>query len=139
MIRRPTQRRRGSAATEFALWLPFLAILTSGVVDFSWYMSRSYNVARIVRDSARTGAAVREDNTVEFGTQASAAAREHADRVLDGLGMTCHDGCTVDVQVEDDGFRMITVSVSYPYQPLIGLVSVPTTIHYDFTMALEAQ
>ncbi len=51
-IRSP--RRRGAAAVEFALWLPFVALLFSCLVDFSQYMSQKHGVTRAAREGARS-------------------------------------------------------------------------------------
>ena len=138
MIRR---KREGANAVEFGLWLPVLAVLFSGIVDVSWLMSRYHNVARAARDGARVGVAVIEDEDVTPGDEMTAAAKGHAEAILNGVGMTCDTRCTVTATLTTKSSSdVLQVDVTYNYQPLIGLLPLGTTaMRSRFTMMVQQQ
>lgn len=61
------QRRRGQGLVELALILPFMLVLTLGIVDVGLLISDRYNILYSTRESARVGAAnacFRDDSSV---------------------------------------------------------------------------
>jgi len=133
-------RTRGGATMEFALWLPILAILVGGVTDLGWYLSRYQDIARAARDGARVGSTVLEDQTASRGSQIEAAATTQALQVLDDLGLTCGqtDRCTVTARYDDStGHPAIVVTVTYPFEPLVGMFPMPHTLAAQFTMMTQ--
>lgn len=141
MIRRRHRDRRGAAAIEFGLWMPVLTALLTGIIDVSWYLSRYHNVVRAARDGARFAVSIVEDNNTLKGSEIESEAVEHSVFLLNGVGMPCADGCLVagDYDPSPGGNAFIEVSVTYPYQPLIGLVPLPTTMTSTFTMLCQDQ
>jgi Flp pilus assembly protein TadG len=132
--------RRGANLMEFGLWLPALATLFSGVVDVSWMMSQYHNVVRAARDGARVGVAIIEDDETTRGEVITEAAEDHANDILTGVGMACGSGCTVDANVVAvSGTDMLVVQVTYPYEPLIGLIPLRTSMTSTFSMMLQQQ
>lgn len=131
--------RRAGSAVEFGLILPVLLILVTGVMEFGWFLSQLIVVSRAARDASRYGAAVYEDPNITPGTLALPAAEQLALEVLDGAGMTCNSPCDVNATLETTPFYMVVVNVSYPVEPLVGIVSLDDSIEYEFATAVEVQ
>ena len=131
--RRP---RRGVAAIEFGFWFPFMVVLLTGLMDFSWYMSEAQNAMQAARDGARTGASAGDNPSTTDVNESVAQAVAGAEIVLTSMGMSCDPVVAVPDQFQT--YDVIRVSVSCPHTPLVGLLNVlPATIQYDFTMFLE--
>ena len=79
--RRPAHRA-GSAAVEFALWLPVMLMFVASVVDYGFYMTRRVTVARAAMEGARMGAAVFEADNVAPGSMIVPIAESRAGEVL---------------------------------------------------------
>jgi Flp pilus assembly protein TadG len=125
---------------EFAFWLPILMLLVSGIIDLGWYISRYNNVVRAAKDGARYGATIIEDQDVVTGTQIEASAADQAALVLEGLGMDCDAGCSIDAVYDVSSDRAaVVVTVTYPFEPLIGFTGVGTSISAQFTMMAQQQ
>jgi hypothetical protein len=143
------KHRRGSAAIEFALWLPVMLVFVAAVVDYGFYMTRRVSVARATMEGARVGAAVFEPNNVPAGSQIVPAAQNRASEVLTDIGIACPGaGCTITVNFCPAGgggacgsppFTAIQVEIDYDISPVFGLVPVPTHIHELQLMAVENQ
>lgn len=118
---------------EFGLWLPVLFSLFAGLIDVSWMMSRYQNVVRAARDAARVGVAVVEDETSAPGAEITAAAEAHADALLTGVDMPCGDGCDIVTTFEASSGRL-TVTINYPYEPILGFLPLGSTLQSSFTM-----
>ena len=141
-MRRPLarQQRRGSATTEFALWVPLILMLISGMVDFSWYMSRYQNIVRIARDSARTGAAVYEAPGDVPGEFTVPAANAHALASFEMMKMKCEaPDCIITVSYREDPFKQLQVEILYEFEPLIGLYKFTPNLYSRFVMLHEFQ
>lgn len=141
MRRDPTVRtsRRGISATEFALWLPIIVVLVTGVIEFSWYMTQTLNVSRAARDGSRYGASVYEPPAMTRGTRTVPEAEAFARDILEGAGLACGSDCEIEANYETDPFEMIRVTVTYPYHSLFGVVPISETIRYTFVTAVEVQ
>ncbi|MFT4625014.1 MAG: Flp pilus assembly protein TadG [Myxococcota bacterium] len=133
--------RRGSAATEFAVWLPLVMTMISGLVDFSWFMSRYQNVVRIARDSARTGSATYEQPLLDApGSKVVPAAEAHALEAFTMMNMDCYEPeCTVNVTYREDPYNLLEVEIRYKYEPLIGLYKFDGNLYSKFVMLHEYQ
>lgn len=131
------RQRRGGAAIEFALWLPVLAILLSGIIDIAWMVSRYHNVVRAARDGARVGAAIIEPDTETPGALVLEASRAHAEVILDGVGMPCDVGRAVTSELVEIPGSAVEVRVNYPYRPALGLFPLPVTLTSRFAMRLQ--
>ena len=156
MMRLLRTPRRGTAATEFALWLPILAVLIAGVVDWGSYMNVRAGVTRAAIDGARVGASKFESATDTGGSVSGPAAETRARAVLTSLGMGCAAGCSVTATFcprDTAGICDVTtgggtlqppvdalhVQVSYNFQPWFGFAFTPSNIAVDFVMAMENQ
>jgi hypothetical protein len=139
LLRTRSARRRGTTLTEFALWLPILFVLLSGMLDFTWFMNRYSVVQRATRDGARFGASLYENANVEAGAliepQAEASTRE----ILTLARMPCDEDCLVEATVEFLPFKAVRVEVDYLFMPIVGLVPMPDMIHTEFVLAAEFQ
>jgi Flp pilus assembly protein TadG len=141
-MRRPLARkkRRGSAATEFALWVFPIMTLISGMVDFSWYMSRYQNIVRVARDSARTGAAVYESPDDTPGEFTVPAANAHALASFKMMNMECvAPDCIITVSYREDPYKQLQVEIVYEFEPLIGLYKFTPNLYSRFVMLHEFQ
>ncbi len=131
-------RRRGSAATEFALWMPLITLLFSGMVDFSWYMSRYHNIVRVARDAARVAVSTYENPVDDAaGSLMIPAAEAHAIKSLTMMGMPCLDCVTVTYSKVP--FKHIKVEVQYDFEPLVGFYKWDGILYSKFVMHYEYQ
>lgn len=137
--------RRGAAAVEFALWMPILLVLFAGVVDLSRYMSSQQGLTRAARDGARYGITVVKSptgTTQATPAQIEAEGEKQALYVLEESGMPCTTGCTINgtVFVTASGRRMLTVAVSRPFTPLMGMIpQIAGDQTASFTMMTQLQ
>ena len=119
--------RRGSAATEFALLVPVVFGILTITVDMGWYLWRHADVVEAAREGARHGGAMIENpagTAVPTEADIENDAVAHTRAVLGAQGAPCESGCTVAADTHVDagsGYRLLTVSVTYPYNPIIGV------------------
>lgn len=111
-------RRKGVAAVEFALTLPVFLLCVTGVLELSHFISNFHHVQRAARDGARVGSVILEGPGGD-GSAIQFAAAQQAIDVLESSSKPCDVDCTVvaDVFLEE-GRQYVTVTVSYPYEPL---------------------
>ncbi len=136
MRRTATSGRRGASATEFALTLPVLMLITSAIVDYGWYLGQSTNVMNAAREGLRVGV------QVPFDGGPDAEAEQWAETLLQGYGIGC--GATVTCTITGtvttvESYDALMLSVAVPFSPLVGMVPIPETLHVELTMALEDQ
>lgn len=137
--------RRGAAATEFALWLPFVLLLLGGIVDLGRMASLAHAVERAARDGARTGAATTKalaSSDPPEGLDIETAAIAQARQILLDSGLACADGCDVQAAwiTGGEGWRLIRVEVTVPFVPVVGLADTfARPIGADFTMLTQFQ
>lgn len=114
--------RRGSAAAEFAIVAPAVALLLFGTVQYGllWY---SYTA---MINSARNGARL-----VAFRLTTPAAVQTQVRAMLPGWMAST---ATVTVLENDAGNARVTISVPGTTASLIGLAPVPATINASITM-----
>lgn len=122
--------RRGSQAVEFALVLPILVSLVSGVIDLGTYLSRTDALIQAAADGARAGAADGDDPT---GTAKSVAEEAWASTGLPGTPTF------ETTEVGSAPLRMVRVAVNMPFEPWFGLVPTPSNVDYACAFLLEDQ
>ena len=139
--RRP--RRSGAALIEFALTVPFLLMMTMGVVDFSRYLN-TWNIAETVaRDGCRYGATI-TNNVAGTGpatkTDIEDTAALETQNVLADVGIACINGCIVNAKVDTnvDLGNILTVAVTLPFDSMFGVIGLPPA-NGQFTMRTIAQ
>jgi len=128
--------RRGNAAVEFALTLPLLLAIVSAILDYGWYLTQSGNVMQAVREGARLGATIDQEDGPD------SEAIDHATASLRALGVPCDTAtaCNVEATILTvGGLDAITVTAEISYEPLMGIVPTPALLQGSMTMALEDQ
>lgn len=126
-------RIRGAEAIEFAVTIPILLVLLSGMVDFAWYFSQQRELIAAVREGARTG-------SVTPWTEAPAdRATEKTFEILDAVGVPF----TAQVQSEilDDavGDKVVRVHAHAEYVGLWRIVLAPYLLDASATMRIDDQ
>lgn len=158
MRKSPTSlRRRGSAAIEFALWLPVLFILLSAVIDWGAYWATRVTIARATMDGARMGAARFEPDqiagsAVTPGSLVVPEAEARAESLLTSMGKPCPGCATAQYcpagvatgvcnhpTLGPPPFDALHIRVDYTFTPFFGWASTPTLISEEFLMAVERQ
>lgn len=133
--------RRGVAAIEFALTLPFLLAVVLGVTEFSLLLHRTHIMSRAALDACRTGASVLE-GVNPTGDQIEAAATSEARFALTAAGVVCGADCVIgaDWHRVNRKWMMLTVTIDVPFEGVTGLVpALPSTTHGQFTMITQQQ
>lgn len=146
MRRAYTNRRRGAAATELALWLPILVGILSCIVDFSTYMSDQQLTYRAARDACKMAASVvyQPDATnEEIEKLVEPAVSLVVESVLRQVERPCN-GCysfnVVDLRpTPETTLRVIEVIVKVPTEPAFGLAPVPTAAYGRVVLPLDRQ
>ena len=132
------KHRRGASALEFALTLPIVMVVLTGILEYGWYLFQLSNVVHALRDGTRIGVTV----PLEDDVGPIARAESHARSVLDGLGVPCTDGggCVVQATIAAAGeIQAMTVAIEVDYTPIVGLLPTPSLLRGDFTMMMQEQ
>lgn len=130
--------RRGSSALEFALTLPVVMIVLTGILEYGWYLFQLANVVHALRDGTRIGVTV----PLEDPTPPIERAESHARAVMNGLGVPCDDGdgCNVTAVITPgDDFDVLNLSIEVDYTPIVGLLPAPSQLRGSFTMMMQEQ
>ncbi len=126
--------RSAGVAVEFGLTLPVLLVLLAGVVDYGWYFFIDGAVLNATRDAVRMGV------VAEAGEDPSALAEQVVQDVLDDAGLPCSGGCSVSASIQTTaGYRLLEVEVDRPFDPVVGLIPVPSSNAVAYRMLLEQQ
>lgn len=134
----PRPARRGATAIEFALLLPVFCAILFGVMEYAWVFYQQSNVVAATRDALRIAVTLPKS----YSPTPSEAAFDEVRQNLTGFGYTPDqlDAATIDAEYAGSTpDETLTVTVSMPYQPIIGLVATPDTINCTMTMRLELQ
>lgn len=132
---RPHTRRLGNQALEFALILPALLGLTSGIIDYGWYYSNQFDMTQAARDGARAGSVL--DHNVAELTPCHVAV----DATRESLNDHGFDGAhaTVTATVGSGTDRVVVVELNVPNEALFGLVPAPSSLGAVVAARLENQ
>lgn len=126
-------RRRANSAIEVALTLPLFLTLLAGVLEWGLVLPRQALVEHCARDAARAGALTESADA----PAAAAAARARQRLAESGLDP---DSATIDATVISSAVGdLISVEISLPYPPLLGLVPTGATLEGTGRMRLEDQ
>lgn len=125
-------RQRGIATIEVAITLPVLLFLMLATAEFGRVIAQYNTLTKAVRDGARyaaskAAAASGSTGLVSITPQVqTAVANLVATGTAGGSGAPLLPGLTAaDVIVTDAGNGYVSVSASYPYQPMLG-ATLPT-------------
>lgn len=133
-MRTDRRSRRGAQAVEFALLLPVLLGLTSGIIDYGWYFSQHLEVLQASRDAVRSAAVLDQDvapNTPCYTAVENARTNLNT-KGFDGTGATL-------AAVVLDGDKVVVLTLSVPYAALFGLIPVPGAYTSTVAARLEDQ
>jgi hypothetical protein len=138
-MRRTT--RRGSAATEFAIWLPIILAIVSGIIDGSWYMHQYQQVSRAAVDAAEVGANIDEYYLGGcLGDYSEPASVTYGEDALKRADISCGTSTCVKSRAHDDnGYNEITVSMSVPWSSLFGFIDFSDAINIEFSATFVSQ
>jgi Flp pilus assembly protein TadG len=126
--------RRGNQAIEFALVVPLLLILVSGIVDLGQYMFVADGLVNAVSQGGRQGALADPDD----GEDAAAIATTIANASWAASELPGALTVTAAVSgVEPDALVVVTGSV--PFSGFFGFLTLPATISYTSTVRMMYQ
>lgn len=138
---RPTFRRRGANAVEFALLLPVFVILLGGTMELSWLFFQQGAVRTAVTRGCRV-AAMQDPGwrELDMATVTTAAQTQVLDRYKSAAG-PCTDCSAWASAVGTIPTRSIRCSLRVPYTGLTQLLgrSMDGTITDSVTVRLEYQ
>ena len=138
---RRSRARRGAGALEFALTLPVLLIVSFGLAELGMLIHQLQIVSRVTRDGARIGAGVIE-GVDATGDLITASAERATTRGLANAGIDCDVlDCEIEAEwFEQNGWMMLEVSTSIPYQTLtMTMPFIPSRVEQDFVMLTQQQ
>jgi Flp pilus assembly protein TadG len=133
--------RSGAALIEFALTVPFLLMMTMGVVDFTRYLATWNTAEAVARDGCRYGATITTVGTAPATkTDIEDTAALETENVLADVGIACINGCVVNAKVDTnvDLGNILTVTVTLPFSSMFGVIGLPPA-NGAFTMRTMAQ
>jgi len=125
--RAPRRRRTGAVIVEFALIVPFLALIAFGVIDFSRAYGQMNALNSALREGARYGSKIRNFVTTDYVTAVKAKVQHYATV----YGFNGLDVNRVTVTVNHSGpidYQYITVTVTdhpIPLPILTNFLGVP--------------
>ncbi len=141
--------RSGNTAIEFALILPIFVTILSGICEFGWMFFTRSTVVNAVRIGCRAGAVAPLDEVPGPAEVAKAEIITY----LQKYNIDCADGsatvCDIDIAVEElvpgelgtcEGeweLNTLACQLVVEYDPIIGLIPLPTTISAGSIMLLE--
>jgi Flp pilus assembly protein TadG len=126
--RQGRDRRRGVAAVELAVLLPFLAFLLVITIDFS----RIYYVTLTLNNCARNGALYACDNP----TNAADTTGIQNAALADASNLTPAPTVTSITGTDSDG-QYVEVTVSYQFHTITNYPGVPSTVNITRTVHMR--
>jgi Flp pilus assembly protein TadG len=128
------KKRRGGQALEFALVLPIVLAIFSGIIDYGWYFHKQNLLTQMVKDSAR-GASVLDSRESSVSPCQFFNQSFQADSNRLGLGQ----GASVSSQIITVQEKRLELIVNQPYIPLFGLTATPARNFIKTLVRLEDQ
>jgi Flp pilus assembly protein TadG len=126
---RPRPRRRGAAAVEFALLLPFLCFAFVAAVDFARVFYYSIAVTNCARNGALYGS-VDQAHALDSAGITAAAQIDATNVNLPQLGVTSStDSSTSPTYVQ--------VTVTYPFTTLTHYPGIPNQVNLNRTVRMS--
>lgn len=125
--------RRGGAAVEFGILLPVLAALLGGTTEFGWFFSRQLAVIQAARDGALAG------SLTEATEDPESAAEARAREALTQAAFDPASGTINAVVASSAAGNVVTLSITVPHAPLMGLIPAPGEHTAVTTMRLVDQ
>jgi Flp pilus assembly protein TadG len=125
--------RRGNQAIEFAITVPILLILLSGIIDLGHYMWVADGLVNTVAQAGRLGALTNSDDEDPVVVSTGVANASWAASELPGT-LTFVSAIS---GTDPDAF--IVVSGTVPLTTWFGFLNLPTTVSYTHTVRLMYQ
>ncbi|MFN3231526.1 MAG: TadE/TadG family type IV pilus assembly protein [Alphaproteobacteria bacterium] len=122
--------RKGSAITEFALLVPGLIAAVLALLEVGYYLWTFNGIEHAARETARYAITRGPWGSNWAGTAAALKTdmESYASSQIDNAGLTVSDA--TPTAVVDLNNRVLTISVSYAYSPLV----VPSKLISDLTL-----
>ena len=130
-MRQLRQRRGGAQALEFALTLPVLLLLVSGIVDYGWFFVRQFQVEDAIREGARLGV------TMKLDEDPVAIATARTERLLGSVGTG--RGAVAGSIIGVPGEMTLHMYVEVEAEALFGMLPSPKVHKSSLEMFLENQ
>lgn len=113
---------------EFGLVLPFLLILLLGIIDWGHVHFARLTLVNAAREGARAG----------ITRALIAEAEEHSEqRAQEYLANSGVQGAEIDAEMHRDFQYGLTVTITLPFEPLIGFVPTPRRLDAQSVMRWE--
>lgn len=126
--------RSGSNAVEFALTLPVIIFILSGVVDYSYYFHLQYNMINAVAQGVRAGVEADpiDDDPIDI-------AQQVADAVWDAAELQGAPTFVADWGVTTPPDRTLVLTGEMNFVNLVGVLPTPTQVKHVATMRMIDQ
>jgi Flp pilus assembly protein TadG len=121
-------RRRGVAAVELAVCLPFLAFLFLIAVDYCRLFYFSLTIENCARNGAQFGS--QAANSQDWQNNGALIASIQDATLADGAGLTPPldaKNVTISNGTDADGHPMVLVKVNYPFQTITNFPGIPNS------------
>jgi Flp pilus assembly protein TadG len=129
------RKNRGSQALEFALVLPVMLLIFSGIMDYSWYFHNQNLISKAIGSASR-GASVLDSEQSEITP--CAFANQEVNNYLASMGIGGQN-ISVSSQITQSEEGRLEITVSEIYNPLFGLTITPERILVKTVVRLEDQ
>jgi Flp pilus assembly protein TadG len=121
LARRQCRRlRRGAAAVELAVLLPFLTYLLVGAVDFARVFYYSLTIMNCAREGAIYASTSAANSTNTTGIQSAAVA--------DAAGFSPAPTVSSVTGTDSSSNPIVTVTVSYPFKTITNYPGIPNSV-----------
>ena len=128
-----TSPRRGAAAIEFALCASALFGILFATLDWGWWFYRRAQVLQA------TGEATRQAATLPQSSDPASTASTYVIENLEAQGISTTAVSIPATQSGTSPSEVLEVSVSLPFEPLLGLWPAPSTLSAVRSTYLERQ
>jgi Flp pilus assembly protein TadG len=134
----PRARQRGGTVVEFAIVLPLFVVILFGCVDYGWYYYQKFTLASAVQSGVRSALSYTEADDPWTHAHDYAYARLGEGGIAPASVNFGPASASRYSGVKPN--RTMTMSATYTFTPLVGLVPLPNkTMTYTTTMTLDAQ
>jgi len=123
-LRRRTDRR-GGAALEFALTLPILALVLSGIMEYSFYVHQKAMFTTALGEAARH-ASLDALNGREGEIDPSVRAASYLTNLLSTQGFDCEQlNCEIEATLRPGQVATLELRADYDYEPVASFPGLP--------------
>jgi len=128
--------RRGAAAVEFGLTLPFIMFIFIAALEYGWLYTQMMWLNNVVRDVARYSM-----NLNQSEVDVPTTAQDRIRMLLEGnFNYNCAAQCTINAQLMPGGYAgtydVLQLEAEVQYQSFANLVPVPAQLHAEMTVLM---